>query len=291
MDLSLLRTLQRGWQANYATVDDPHRSERRSPRQGRFQTLVGLTRANCSASRTSIHDARMVQPSKGNNAREPTSAQMQRQPNIFPILLAVSGALVNFGCQERAPVNYGGPVAEWPHWGNSPGGMRFSSLTQITPENVSRLHLAWTYRFGGPPTGREALWFAEATPIVAEGRMYLCTPLNRVIALDPESGRELWSYDPHLNLQQVNVHFNCRGVTFHRDERARPGTVCAARIIAGTLDARLISLDAATGKPCREFGDEGAVDLTDGLGEVLPGDYNVTSPPVVAADRITLVQK
>lgn len=141
---------------------------------------------------------------------------------------------------------------------------------------------------GEPPSDRKVGWFLEVTPIVAEGRMYLCTPLNKVVALNPESGRELWSYDPKLDRAQVKTHFNCRGVTFYRDERIQSGAACAARILTGTLDGRLLALDAATGQPCRAFGIDGTVDLKTSLGQVKAGEYNVTSPPVVIANRVII---
>lgn len=204
-----------------------------------------------------------------------------------PLLALALTSLAISGCQKHAPLDYSGAVAEWPNWGGSEGGARFSPLTQISPQNVRRLRAAWTYRMGGPPVDRGKVgWFLEVTPVVAEGRMYLCTPLNRIVALDPETGRELWSHDPKLDRSQVTTHFNCRGVTFYRDERAKPDAACAARILSGTLDGRLIALDAATGRPCQEFGSHGTVDLLASLGEVRPGEYNVTSPPVVIESKV-----
>lgn len=196
------------------------------------------------------------------------------------------------GCDESpsASLGHSGAAAEWPQWGGSEAGLRYSPLTQITPANVKQLQVAWTYRVGGMPPDdgdRISTWLLEVTPIVADGRMYLCTPLNKVVALDPESGGELWSYDPHLDSKQVLAN-NCRGVTYYRDQRAAAGTACAMRIFTGTLDARLIALDAATGKPCADFGNGGTVNLLDALGEVRPGEYNVTSPPTVVADRVLL---
>lgn len=201
-------------------------------------------------------------------------------------VLAVATVLA--GCQRPAPLDYSGPVAGWASWGGSEAGLRYSPLTQITPENVSRLEIAWTYHTG-TLRNPEPMQFPtlETTPVLGEGRLYLCSPLNRVIALDPETGRELWTYDPRVNLKGIYLQ-QCRGVTFHEDTSAPAGAQCRSRVLTGTLDARLIALDAATGKPCEGFGEHGTVDLRAGLGEVQPGEYIMTSPPVVAAGRIIL---
>ncbi len=180
-----------------------------------------------------------------------------------------------------------GPVAGWPVYGADPGGSRHSPLTEITPENVADLEVAWTYHSGDVLDG--ATSFAPSTfqntPILFGESLYLCTPLNRVIALDPETGEERWSYDPETDIEGVYT-LNCRGVTAWTDKRALPGAACARRIFTGTLDARLIALDADTGRPCAEFGEGGTVDLKAGVGDTEPGEYGVTSPPALIGDRI-----
>lgn len=190
------------------------------------------------------------------------------------------------GCRSTDSTDYSGPVSGWEHWGGTAEGLRYSPLTQITPKNVGQLDIAWTYRIGTLENPGPMQFPAfEATPILAEGRLYLCSALNRVVALDPETGRELWAYDPKISIEGVHVQL-CRGVTWHRDDSAPADSICPSRIITGTLDARLIALDAVTGKPCEDFGERGTVDLREGMGEVKPGEYAVTSPPVVAAGRI-----
>lgn len=206
----------------------------------------------------------------------------------------------------KAPPDNGGPTAGWPAWGGDDGGMRYSPATQITPGNVAELKIAWTYRIGAgelvpahptdPQQARRMLARGrtpdlhrlpalEATPIVGGGRLYLCSSMNRVVALDPETGRELWSYDPHLDTTG-QVLLNCRGVSYWRDDQAAAQATCAERIFTGTQDARLIALDARTGQPCTDFGNAGSVDLRAGLGSTEPGDYGVTAPPAVVADRV-----
>ncbi len=199
-------------------------------------------------------------------------------------LLAL-GMLVGCGAGEAPPAS--GPVAGWPVYAADPGGSRHSPLTEITPENVGELEVAWTYHSGDVLDGSTS--FAPSTfqntPILFGDSLYLCTPLNRVIALDPETGEERWSHDPQTDIEGIYT-LNCRGVTAWTDARALPGAPCARRIFTGTLDARLIALDADTGKPCPDFGEAGTVDLRAGVGDTKPGEYGVTSPPALIGDRI-----
>ncbi len=188
-----------------------------------------------------------------------------------------------------------GPVAGWSHYGNDLGGTRHSPLDQITPDNVDELEVAWTYHTGDiiPTGGYEAASHGgspasttfQNTPILVGDTLYICSPFNKVIALDAESGEERWKFDPEVDIDGLYL-LNCRGVSAWTDARARAGDVCATRIFTGTIDGRLIALDAATGRPCPDFGDAGTVDLTEGIGDVAPGEYGVTSPPVVLGDRI-----
>src|SRR6266496_2629344 len=183
------------------------------------------------------------------------------------------------------------PVAgDWPAYGRDPGGARFSPLAQIDRGNVARLAVAWTYHTGEPdmaamPHRPPAL---EVSPLVVDGRMYLSTPQGRVVALDPATGVERWRFDAGVNPHRGYGDFANRGVAFWRDPRAPSGTPCAHRIFAATIDARLIALDAASGRPCAGFGSAGVVDLRAGL-RVPPLEfefYEVTSPPAVVGDLV-----
>ncbi len=190
-------------------------------------------------------------------------------------------------CEPRVAIDHSGPVADWPVYGGAPGGGRFSALTQITPANVAALEPAWTYHTGDVFQPGEALapTSFQATPILAFGSLYLCTPFNRVIALDPDTGAERWAYDPKVDVSQTYVTA-CRGVSAWTDAAAPVGASCRERIFTGTLDARLIALDAHSGQPCAGFGAGGSLDLAEGIGDRTPGEYGVTSPPVVLGDRI-----
>ncbi len=187
----------------------------------------------------------------------------------------------------QAPPSQAG---DWPVYGRDPGGARFSPLTQITRANVARLQVAWTYHTGIPDMSSmshrpPAL---EVTPIVVDGTMYVITPTGIVTALDPATGTERWRYDAGVNPHRGYGDFASRGVSFWRDSRAPAPSTCARRILAATIDARLIALDAGSGKPCAGFGSAGVVDLRAGL-RVPPLEfefYEVTSPPAVVGDLV-----
>lgn len=190
------------------------------------------------------------------------------------------------GCGEPAPpIDFSGPTSEWTVYRAEVGGGGFSPLTQITPDNVRHLEVAWTYHTGFRPQGEFNNSTFQTTPIVVDGTLYLCAPNNRVIALDPETGEERWSFDPGVDTEKLYL-LNCRGVSHWRDPESDPTESCWRRIFLGTLDARLFALDAETGEPCRDFGEYGSVDLSGGMGEIRPGEYGVTSPPVVVRNRV-----
>ena len=185
------------------------------------------------------------------------------------------------------------PAAAWPSWGGDAGGRRYSPLDEITRANVERLEVAWTHRNGDVSDGHGAVPSTsafQATPILADGTLYLCTPFNRVLALDPETGAERWSYDPDLDLSgRYGNQLVCRGVATWFDPQAGGVRPCRRRIFSATNDARLIALDAATGSPCADFGEAGQVDLNPGAGpQRWKGEYQVTSPPAILGDVVVV---
>jgi len=184
-------------------------------------------------------------------------------------------------------------ATEWPHYGGDAGGLRYTPLQEITPRNVRDLEIAWVHRSGDLSDGRGEVASTtayEATPILVDGTLYICTPFNRVLALDPQTGEERWAYDPGIDLRgRYANQLVCRGVASWRDPERESGAPCARRIFSATNDARLIALDAATGAPCAEFGQAGQVDLNTGTGEQKwLGEYQVTSPPVLARDLVVV---
>ncbi|GMQ82749.1 MAG: glucose/quinate/shikimate family membrane-bound PQQ-dependent dehydrogenase [Rhodothermia bacterium] len=214
------------------------------------------------------------------------------------------------GCsqQESSPPPYSPPpplsgtaYSEWPAYGGDPGGTRYSPLTQINRDNVRGLQVAWTYKTGeakehggADPEMTVACSSChsgdtkfEATPILADGRLLIGTPLNRVIALDPANGNELWTYDAEIDLDQnFGDGFVSRGVSAWRDETLAAEEICRLRTFLGTMDARLIAIDSETGMLCQEFGSRGTVKLDVGVGRVQKGQYSVTSPPAIVGDVV-----
>ena len=126
-----------------------------------------------------------------------------------------------------------------------------------------------------------------ATPILVRGKLIASTGFNRVFALDAATGEEVWTFDPGVDFARpYSEMFTSRGVAAWQD--AASDGPCSVRVLLGTLDARLIALDAETGAPCPEFGERGTVDLSAGIRRYYPLDYSVTSPPTVVGGLVVV---
>ena len=175
------------------------------------------------------------------------------------------------------------PVSDWDFYGGDMFGQRFSSLDQINRGNVTQLAVAWIYRTGerGAHFARADRLTFEATPVLGFGRLYLETATNIVMALDPASGEQRWRFDPHVDRTRRYSDSAARGVSLWQSGDARAAGPCTRRVFTGTLDARLLALDADTGRPCQDFGAHGDVDLTQGVRIRDREAYLVTSPPAI----------
>ncbi|MDC0411139.1 membrane-bound PQQ-dependent dehydrogenase, glucose/quinate/shikimate family [Luminiphilus sp.] len=171
-----------------------------------------------------------------------------------------------------------GKPPQWTHYGASADGDSYSAADQINRTNVDQLEPAWT--FHTEEDAATQITF-QSTPIEIEGDLFFCSPSNRVFSIDGDTGAENWSFDPQVNREKIPF-FVCRGVSHHRSQRA--DSVCASRLLMGTVDDRLLALDSKTGTPCPDFGVDGEVDLTTGLGTVMPGHHYVSSPPAIIGD-------
>lgn len=182
------------------------------------------------------------------------------------------------------------PDHGWSFYGGDAGGQRFSRASQITPDNVTQLEPAWTYStgdIGTKPNAALSRSAGETTPILVHGNLVFCSPFNEVIAINPGTGAQIWRYDPAIDLQQRPANqFICRGVAAFQDTTAQGH--CAARILSATNDGRLIALDAKSGKLCDDFGESGQVTLNPGMPLLWPGEFQLTSPPVVINDTVVV---
>ncbi len=180
---------------------------------------------------------------------------------------------------------------EWRQYARTSMGTRYAPFKQITPENVSQLKVAWTFRYGDLPTGSAE---DQNTPIFADNTVYTCSAHNIVHALDAVTGKTRWRFDPQAKSLMWE---RCRGLTYY--EPSSPVALqqvnqvahtsdahCSARIVMNTIDGRLMQLDAKTGQPCKEFGQDGTVNLNAHLGKIDPGYYIPTSAPTVMENLI-----
>ncbi|MEC8429044.1 MAG: PQQ-binding-like beta-propeller repeat protein, partial [Pseudomonadota bacterium] len=170
---------------------------------------------------------------------------------------------------------------EWRHYGNTEGGTRFSGLQQINRDSVAGLKEVWRYRTGVTDD-------FKMTPLQIGNALYLCGARNVLMAIDSDTGEELWRYDPQIEPPAKHQYAQtCRGISYHEAPEDYRGE-CAKRIVTGTVDARLLAVDAQTGQLCSDFGTGGSVDLRKGLSEHLADQYYVTSPPLVADDVLVV---
>jgi quinate dehydrogenase (quinone) len=191
---------------------------------------------------------------------------------------------------------------DWAHYGNTVGGSRFVALDQINRSNVDKLQVAWTFHTGDVAVSDGNGAEDQLTPLQIGERVFICTPHNDLIALDADTGKQLWRHDVHA---QSKVWQRCRGLAYFDASAAVPpvtgagaspvtpvaiaaGANCQRRILTNTIDARLIAVDAETGESCQGFGTNGQVDLKAGLGDAPDPFYQLTSPPLLAGTTVVV---
>ncbi|PHK95207.1 membrane-bound PQQ-dependent dehydrogenase, glucose/quinate/shikimate family, partial [Pseudoroseomonas rhizosphaerae] len=215
------------------------------------------------------------------------------------------------------------PDGEWHAYGRTGLGQRYSPLDQITPRNVGSLEVAWHYRTGdtpGQPGDPEETTF-QVTPLKIGDRLHLCTPHQNVIALEADTGREVWRYQPRVRDGLALQHLTCRGLSYHdpaayppaatppAPEAVRPAAEnsaatsislpdaaegarrvesCARKLFMPTADGRLIALDPETGGVCTSFGESGQINLWANMPHPKPGGYYSTSPVVVTRHLVII---
>ncbi|WP_162096004.1 glucose/quinate/shikimate family membrane-bound PQQ-dependent dehydrogenase [Pseudomonas chlororaphis] len=203
------------------------------------------------------------------------------------------------------------PEGDWQAYGRTEFGDRYSPLTQITPANIGKLQEAWRIRTGDMPTAKDPVEITnQNTPLKVNGMLYACTAHSQVLALDPDTGKEIWRFDPKIQGPNGDdfrgwAHMTCRGVSYYdeanfnkSDAISTPASLSAAgqaiaascprRLFLPTADARLIAINADTGKVCEDFGNKGAVDLKAGIGPFTPGGYYSTSPAAITRNLVII---
>lgn len=203
------------------------------------------------------------------------------------------------------------PEGDWQAYGRTEFGDRYSPLKQITPANLGKLQEAWRIRTGDMPTAKDPVEITnQNTPLKANGMLYACTAHSKVLALDPDTGKEIWRFDPQIQGPNGDdfrgwAHMTCRGVSYYdeanyqnSDAISHPASLspagqaitasCPRRLFLPTADARLIAINADTGKVCEDFGNKGAVDLKAGIGSFKPGGYYSTSPAAITRNLVII---
>ena len=201
------------------------------------------------------------------------------------------------------PVDKSKQQKDWDNYGNTPGGSRFVALDQITRDNVKDLKVAWTFHTGDTPLSPDGNGAEDQqTPLQIGNRIFLCTPHNNVIAVDADSGKEIWKREINAKSQVWN---RCRGLAYF--DVAKPlqqptvpgstpatpvtlaaGDSCQRRILMNTIDARLVAINADNGEFCQNFGNQGVVDLKVGLGDAADPKYQLTSAPTLAGTTVVV---
>ncbi len=212
----------------------------------------------------------------------------------------VNGSLARAPSAQKTPVA-GVADADWPAYGRTQAGVRYSPLAQINDSNVNKLQLAWKYQTGdfkGEDDSGETT--AELTPIKVGNRMFICTTHQFLDALDPATGKRLWRFDPQLKADRTFQHLTCRGVSYYDSGNVEANSAsvqknltqasaeCPRKVILPVNDGRLFAVNPDTGKPCSDFGNQGQVDLQANMPFPYRGGYNPTSPPVVTGSTIVI---
>ncbi|MFK7842022.1 MAG: pyrroloquinoline quinone-dependent dehydrogenase, partial [Sphingorhabdus sp.] len=178
----------------------------------------------------------------------------------------------------------------WSAYGGDKGGNRYSAARQIDTDNVDQLAIAWTHHSGaldGKSAEDRSKSALQTTPILVEDSLIFCTQFNVVIAVDPGTGVEKWRYDPEVpTASDPSNQYTCRGVSYWKDKDTEPDSQCSTRVFTGTVDARLIALDAKTGIPCEAFGKAGTKRILPSMSLRWPGEFQITSAPAIVGDTV-----
>lgn len=205
----------------------------------------------------------------------------------------INGTITRAQPTPAADVN-GIANEDWPAYGRTQGGTRYSPLTQINNHNVDQLKVAWVYRTGDFKTANDSAETTnEVTPIKIGHTLYICTSHQFLDAIDATSGQRLWRFDPQLRSNKSFQHLTCRGVSYYDAAKANqnettPSAECPRKILLPVNDGRLIAVNADNGQKCSDFGQNGEINLQAKMPYAFLGGYNPTSPPVVTPSTIII---
>lgn len=179
--------------------------------------------------------------------------------------------------------------ADWPAYGGTHHATRYTPSDEINRDNVTDLVKVWEFRTGDLPENEEEQGYSpENTPLKVGDTIFVCSAMGIAIGLDAASGREEWRFDPEVSFDAIPYGATCRGVAYYEAPGVDSDKLCRSRVIWGTLDARLIAVDAVTGQACPDFGNNGEVNLERGIGDTVPGWYAVTSPPTIVRGVVVI---
>ena len=197
------------------------------------------------------------------------------------------GKKVASASQPATPLVPGTPT--WDSFHGQLNAQKYSPLTQITADNVNKLTKVWEFHTGDVSDGKgdtpATVW--SATPIFANDTLYIGTPFDRLIALDPGTGKEKWHYDTKSSRKALTQPvLKNRGVSYWQAKNPVKGEACQKMVYMGTVDGKLFALDADSGKPCSGFADNGVLDLNQWNTVNAKYPLSVLQPPTVVGNHL-----
>ncbi|ELR0678903.1 pyrroloquinoline quinone-dependent dehydrogenase [Enterobacter hormaechei] len=197
------------------------------------------------------------------------------------------GKKVASASQHATPLVPGTPT--WDSFHGQLNAQKYSPLTQITADNVGKLTKVWEFHTGDVSDGKgdtpATVW--SATPIFANDTLYIGTPFDRLIALDPGTGKEKWHYDTKSSRKALTQPvLKNRGVSYWQAKNPVSGEACQKMVYMGTVDGKLFALDADSGKPCSGFANNGVLDLNQWNTVNAKYPLSVLQPPTVVGNHL-----
>ena len=267
-------------------------------------SAIGITALGLSAALTTVQQSPLVAqeapaetaPATPDDQAAPTPTATPVEPTAEPSEVeppASEAAVTEATVADTAPapeVQFAvlETGVDWPAYGGTHAATRYSPLTQITKDNVGELEQIWEFRTGDLPENPDEPFGNQNTPVKVGDRLYLCSALNKISALNAATGAEFWTYDPQTPIDAIGYNASCRGLVYFEDTTAQAGDLCATRVVNLTHDARMIALDTESGQLCADFGNGGIVNLMEGIGDSAPGFYAPTSPPTLVRDVLVV---